>query len=180
MSSGFVNPHRARAAPARPHSSVVQAVGTAVDGARGASPAQPVMSEVSATAEIRTRGKGNRCVAVAMKELLSVSFPRHYVKPFAVGPVANNMIIGNVITGNGAGLTAGGYGRDRPHDAHGTLQSQSNIVASNYLADNGSPVNPRHGAVSGDFWTSNVFAGSDFPYRLPLPTDYAGVTIFDP
>ena len=94
-----------------------------------------------------------------------------------VGPVANNMIIGNTIVGNGQGLSAGGVGHDPKK------QSQNNIFASNHLEANdggGSQVNPSHGAVSGDFWTSNNVVGSDFPYRQPLPANYAGVTLFDP
>lgn len=95
----------------------------------------------------------------------------------AVGPVQRNMIIGNTITGNGAGLSAGGYG----HDPKKT--SLHNVFASNYLEGNGAPggpqVNPAHGAVSGDFWTSNTIAGGGFPYKR-LPADGDGVTIFDP
>jgi hypothetical protein len=94
----------------------------------------------------------------------------------AVGPVQHNMIIGNTITGNSAGMTAGGYG-------HPTKQSQYNIFASNYLEGNGDPngpqINPIHGAVRGDFWTSNVIVGSGFPYH-PLPANISGVAIFDP
>eukprot|EP00322_Chrysochromulina_rotalis_P014087 CAMPEP_0115860404 /NCGR_PEP_ID=MMETSP0287-20121206/17111_1 /TAXON_ID=412157 /ORGANISM="Chrysochromulina rotalis, Strain UIO044" /LENGTH=427 /DNA_ID=CAMNT_0003314729 /DNA_START=9 /DNA_END=1292 /DNA_ORIENTATION=+ len=110
-----------------------------------------------------------------------------------VGPVANNMIIGNTIIGNAAGMSAGGYGHDP------TKHSERNVFASNYVEGNLRPlqsgetpreggeqqVNLRHGgddAVVGDYWTSNVIvgAGAGSPFKLPLPADYAGVTAFDP
>ena len=96
----------------------------------------------------------------------------------AVGPVANNFIIGNILVGNGAGLSSGGVGHDP--DKH----SLRNIFASNFLQDNSEyEIDPIHGpissAVSGDYWTGNEVIGGGVEYRK-LPYNYTSVTIFEP
>eukprot|EP00966_Prymnesium_polylepis_P075198 1744686-Prymnesium_polylepis.1 len=86
------------------------------------------------------------------------------------------MIVGNTLVDNGSGLSAGGYGHDPKK------KSLNNIFASNYLEGNGvggSEINPSHGAVDGDYWTSNTVVGAGFPYRS-VPADYDSVTVFDP
>jgi hypothetical protein len=94
----------------------------------------------------------------------------------AVGPVANNMIVGNVLEDNGGGITAGGYGHDPKK------QSESNIFASNVLRGNtgSSQINPAHGEVVGDYWVSNSCEGDAACWRQPLPHSSASVAIFDP
>lgn len=94
----------------------------------------------------------------------------------AVGPVANNMVIGNLLKENGGGLTVGGYGHNPKKSSSG------NIFASNVLAGNGgsSQINPAHGAVSGDYWTGNRCGGDAACWRQPLPRNNADVAIFEP
>ena len=94
----------------------------------------------------------------------------------AVGPVAQNMVVGNVLEANGGGLTAGGYGHDPKK------QSEGNVFAANVLRGNGgsSQINPAHGAVVGDYYVANSCAGDAACWRQPLPASSASVAIFDP
>ena len=93
-----------------------------------------------------------------------------------VGPVANNVFIGNVVDDNvESGISAGGYGHDpRKH-------SEGNTFVGNQGSGNGRGLNPMHGAVEGDFWISNVdtssVGGSQW---FTVPTAKVNVTMFEP
>ena len=70
----------------------------------------------------------------------------------AVGPVANNVIVGNTVTNNiGDGITAGGVGHDP------TKHSDSNLFVANRAHDNTqSAFTPSHGATENDYWVGNT------------------------
>ena len=105
-----------------------------------------------------------------------------------VGPVANNFIINNIVKNNRRnGLTAGGYGKDN------TKMSLQNTFASNLVAGNAwdqsdtewgpaptAQVNPAHGAVSGNFWVSNVIKGGERYDETYVPKDASSLAVFEP
>lgn len=84
----------------------------------------------------------------------------------AVGPVANNFIIGNIVADNiRDGIIAGGFGHNP--DKH----SGDNV----FLANSGGPYQAVHGANIGDYWTGNVGAMVG-----TVPMYGANVTVFNP
>jgi hypothetical protein len=98
----------------------------------------------------------------------------------AVGPVAGNMFINNLMEDNkGNALTTGGVG----HVPSKT--SLGNIFASNMARNNGGhdggQYNVHHGATLGDFWTDNLVedTGGSPPY-CSLPNNSSETVIFDP
>ena len=100
----------------------------------------------------------------------------------AVGPVANNLIIGNTLEDNfGGGITSGGYG----HVVYLNKYSLQNVFASNVLQNNGNgpisawEMDPKHGAASGDYWTDNRVVGDGVEYR-EVPSNGSAVVIFEP
>ena len=105
----------------------------------------------------------------------------------AVGPVANNFIIGNTLLhNNGNALSAGGVG----HNVFPNKYSLGNIFASNFALGNGvgkpqdpSQFNPTHGAVSGDYWVNNVVGkpqdkGAKPEWDVNLITKHANSSAF--
>jgi parallel beta-helix repeat protein len=98
----------------------------------------------------------------------------------AVGPVAGNMFINNLMEDNkGNALTTGGMG----HVPSKT--SLGNIFASNVARNNGGhdggQYNVHHGATLGDFWTDNSVVGNvDSPAYCSLPNNSSETVIFDP
>ena len=101
----------------------------------------------------------------------------------AVGPVANNMVIGNRISEvSGDAITAGGVGHPS------TKVSMGNIFASNVATNNGGHDGGQfmihHGATLGDFWTDNVATSDDArPGQSAEYTPWhnsSEVVVFDP
>jgi len=106
----------------------------------------------------------------------------------AVGPVANNFVLNNVLVNNRRnGLTAGGLG-----DTEAKISLQ-NIFASNHIAGNAwdrsdtpwgpapkSQVNPAHGATSGDFWSDNTIIGDNRYEEGNIPENASLLVIFEP
>ena len=84
-----------------------------------------------------------------------------------VGPVQSNFILNNLIKNNRRnGLSSGGNGKDA------SRKSFQNIFSMNHVEGNAwdqsdtawgaapkAQVNPAHGDVDGDYWTSNVVVG---------------------
>lgn len=90
----------------------------------------------------------------------------------AVGPVSNNFIIGNIVTDNKGGISAGGYGHNP------AKHSDGNLFASNVATGNGYAWNPAHGAVIGDVWTANTATGSAI--WKAFPDSNKNASIFEP
>merc|ERR1712183_163307 len=68
----------------------------------------------------------------------------------AGGPVKGNTLIGNVVTKNGAGFTAGGYGHNpKKH-------SEQNVFVGNIISGNSAGSNIHHGETQGDLWMNNL------------------------
>ena len=102
----------------------------------------------------------------------------------AVGPVANNVFINNLLYDNrNYGLIAGGYGHSPQK------MSLGNVFAGNIISNNeqGVPsggahgqVNPAHGAVSLDYWTANEVMGAVEYDTAHLPHNSSALMIFEP
>ena len=99
------------------------------------------------------------------------------VYSMGVGPVKNNVILGNNVTDNKRyGIAAGGYG----HSA--TKHSESNLFVANVGSNNmKATYNAMHGVVEGDYWVSNQgSAKSQWPWMyIPHPSN-SNVSVFQP
>lgn len=99
----------------------------------------------------------------------------------AVGPVARNMFVGNIVEDNdGYGITCGGYGHDP------TKHSERNtFVANDAVGNLAAGFNPMHGSVFGDFWIGNRYSseggnGVGGPKWSVVPNANANTSSFDP
>jgi endoglucanase len=96
----------------------------------------------------------------------------------AVGPVANNMFIGNLAEDNrGNAITAGGYGHNPNKVSSGNIFASN--VAKNNLGHDGGQFNVHHGANVGDLWTDNTVTGATEAYGR-MPHNASMVVVFDP
>eukprot|EP00658_Telonema_sp_P-2_P054939 TRINITY_DN43697_c0_g1_i1.p1 TRINITY_DN43697_c0_g1~~TRINITY_DN43697_c0_g1_i1.p1 ORF type:complete len:378 (+),score=40.71 TRINITY_DN43697_c0_g1_i1:62-1195(+) len=88
----------------------------------------------------------------------------------AVGPVARNLFVNNIVTGNSIGISSGGYGHDpRKH-------AEDNIYIGNVaLGNNVAGFNVAHGAVEGETWLDNT---NDDGWSN-VPSNSSAVTIID-
>merc|ERR1711920_898207 len=88
----------------------------------------------------------------------------------AVGPVRGNTIIGNILTKNDAGITAGGVGHNpRKH-------SEANVFVGNQITENSGGSNIHHGDTQGDVWLDN-FNTDGFTSD---PHNVSAVAVFEP
>merc|ERR1712228_730583 len=90
----------------------------------------------------------------------------------AVGPVSNNVFIGNSLTNNGRrGISSGGYGHD-PNKV-----AENNMFVGNFISGNAEEgVNIHHGATQGDVWMNNDNQDS----WADDPKNNSAVAVFNP
>jgi len=98
------------------------------------------------------------------------------VYSLGVGPVTNNVFIGNTVTDNlRGGLTAGGLG----HVAN--KHSGDNIFVGNIASGNKEyAFDLAHGANIGDYWVGNTDQDGTAPEYRAVPRANANTTVFDP
>jgi hypothetical protein len=96
----------------------------------------------------------------------------------AVGPVAGNMFIGNLMEDNrGSAMTTGGVGHVPSKTSLGNIFASN--VARNNAGHNGGQLNVHHGATLGDMWTDNTVEGAA-PAYCSVPNNSTETVIFDP
>lgn len=86
-----------------------------------------------------------------------------------VGPVMQNVVLGNTISNNGVGITAGGMGHDP------MKHSEGNLFVANSIFGNTEGANIHHGDSQGDLWMSNENSDS----WLADPRNNSAVAVFD-
>lgn len=102
----------------------------------------------------------------------------------AVGPVARNMFVNNVLDSNrGSAITAGGKGHDG--DKKTSLENVFvGNVALNNVGHNGGQYDVHHGMTEGDFWIGNDARGTSPKWaQMPIGGESGGsknITAFIP